>query len=168
MKISQISISSPFLKNPGTRILSIIWSRDNYPLNGQSRTSIASLPRFGSSSKKNHISLSTVLTCLVGDVYQKRKKEVCSISAMSLHAEATSIPTKSRRKSYKVGFTGPLCSKTPSSFASHVQTVKTGKILRRYMIPLNPILEFENFDVWDIDFMGPFSNSFGNQFILIA
>ena len=36
------------------------------------------------------------------------------------------------------------------------------------MMPLNPILEVEIFDVWGIDFMRPFSNSFGNQFILIA
>ena len=32
---------------------------------------------------------------------------------------------------------------------------------------LNPILEVEIFDVWGIDFMGPFPNSFGNQFILV-
>jgi len=33
---------------------------------------------------------------------------------------------------------------------------------------LNPILEVEIFDIWGIDFMGPFPNSFGNQFILVA
>ena len=36
------------------------------------------------------------------------------------------------------------------------------------MMPLNPILEIELFDVWGIDFMGPFPNSFGNQYILVA
>ena len=35
-------------------------------------------------------------------------------------------------------------------------------------MPLNPILEVEIFDVWGIDFMGPFPSSFGNQFILVA
>ena len=35
-------------------------------------------------------------------------------------------------------------------------------------MPLNPILEVEIFDVWGIDFMGPFPNSFGNQFILVV
>ena len=35
-------------------------------------------------------------------------------------------------------------------------------------MPLNPILEVKIFDVWGIDFMGPFPNSFGNQFILVA
>ena len=36
------------------------------------------------------------------------------------------------------------------------------------MMPLNPILEIELFDVWGIDFMGPVPNSFGNQYILVA
>ena len=33
--------------------------------------------------------------------------------------------------------------------------------------PLNLILEIELFDVWGIEFMGPFPNSFGNQYILV-
>ena len=36
------------------------------------------------------------------------------------------------------------------------------------MMPLNPILTIEIFDVWGIDFMGPFPNSFGNLYILLA
>jgi len=36
------------------------------------------------------------------------------------------------------------------------------------MMSLNPILEIEHFDIWGIDFMGPFSNSFGKQYILVA
>ena len=35
-------------------------------------------------------------------------------------------------------------------------------------MPLAPILEVEIFDLWGIDFMGPFPISFGNQFILVA
>ena len=38
----------------------------------------------------------------------------------------------------------------------------TGRISRRDMMPLNPILEVEIFYVWGIDFMGPFLSSFGN------
>ena len=88
---------------------------------------------------------------------------------MNLHAEDTSVPVRPQKKFYKVGFTDPLYSKTHSTFASHVQiSQKIGKISRRDMMPLNPILEVEIFDVWGIDFMGPFPNSFGNQFILVA
>jgi len=35
-------------------------------------------------------------------------------------------------------------------------------------MPLNNILEVEIFDVWGVDFMGPFPSSFGNQYILVA
>jgi len=35
-------------------------------------------------------------------------------------------------------------------------------------MPLNPILEVEIFDVLGIDFMGPFSSSFGNHYVLVA
>jgi hypothetical protein len=36
------------------------------------------------------------------------------------------------------------------------------------MMPLNPILMVELFDVWGIDFMGPFPNSYGYLYILVA
>ena len=32
----------------------------------------------------------------------------------------------------------------------------------------NPMLEVELFDVWGIDFMGPFLPSFGKNYILVA
>ncbi|XP_061351939.1 uncharacterized protein LOC133296908 [Gastrolobium bilobum] len=35
-------------------------------------------------------------------------------------------------------------------------------------MPLNNILEVEIFDVWGIDFMGPFPPSYGNKYILVA
>jgi hypothetical protein len=45
---------------------------------------------------------------------------------------------------------------------------KLGSISRWNMMPLNPILIVEIFDVWGIDFMGPFPNSFGYLYILVA
>ena len=42
-----------------------------------------------------------------------------------------------------------------------------GWIFKRNMMPLNLILEVELFDVWGIDFMSPFPNSFGHQYILL-
>ena len=35
-------------------------------------------------------------------------------------------------------------------------------------MPQKGILEVEIFDVWGIDFMGPFPSSFGNNYILVA
>jgi hypothetical protein len=36
------------------------------------------------------------------------------------------------------------------------------------MMPLNLILIVEIFDLWGIDFLGPFPNSFGYPYILVA
>ena len=44
----------------------------------------------------------------------------------------------------------------------------TGNISRRDEMPQKGILEVEIFDVWGIDFMGPFPPSFGNKYILVA
>ncbi|CAM8877400.1 unnamed protein product [Rhodiola kirilowii] len=35
-------------------------------------------------------------------------------------------------------------------------------------MPQQGLLEVEIFDVWGIDYMGPFPSSFGNQYILVA
>lgn len=42
-----------------------------------------------------------------------------------------------------------------------------GNLSARNQIPLTPFLVVELFDVWGIDFMWPFSNSFGNTYILL-
>nr|GFA96028.1 reverse transcriptase domain-containing protein [Tanacetum cinerariifolium] len=43
-----------------------------------------------------------------------------------------------------------------------------GKILQKDELPQNSIQICENFDVWGIDFMGPFPSSKGNKYILVA
>jgi len=43
-----------------------------------------------------------------------------------------------------------------------------GRISKPNIMSLNPILQVELFDVWGIDFMGPFPNSFRHQYILLA
>ncbi|XP_038978496.1 uncharacterized protein LOC120108837 [Phoenix dactylifera] len=45
---------------------------------------------------------------------------------------------------------------------------KTGNISQRIEMPQTPILYCEIFDVWGIDFMGPFPISFGCVYILLA
>jgi len=45
---------------------------------------------------------------------------------------------------------------------------RTGNISRRHEMPMNPIQEVEVFDVWGIDFMGPFVSSYSNKYILVA
>jgi len=36
------------------------------------------------------------------------------------------------------------------------------------MMPLNPSSEVDFFNVWGVNFMGPFPSSFNNQYILVA
>ncbi|KAK8670040.1 hypothetical protein V6N13_104806 [Hibiscus sabdariffa] len=45
---------------------------------------------------------------------------------------------------------------------------RTGNISKRNEMPLQNILEVELFDVWGIDFMGPFPSSFGKLYILLV
>ncbi|KAH9792219.1 hypothetical protein KPL71_004032 [Citrus sinensis] len=52
--------------------------------------------------------------------------------------------------------------------AKVMQCQRIGNITSRHEMPLTNILEVEVFDVWGIDFMGPFPLSFGNLYILVA
>jgi transposase InsO family protein len=45
---------------------------------------------------------------------------------------------------------------------------RTGNINKRHEMPQHYMLEVEPFDVWGVDFMGPFPPSFGHQYILVA
>ena len=45
---------------------------------------------------------------------------------------------------------------------------RMGSISKRDEPPLQPILEVELFDIWGMDFMGPFSSSFSNLYILLV
>ncbi|XP_058758788.1 uncharacterized protein LOC131632039 [Vicia villosa] len=63
----------------------------------------------------------------------------------------------------------------PSLFKDSQEMVKecdkcqrTGNISKRNQMPQNFMLEVELFDVWGIDFMGPFPPSFGKNYILVA
>ncbi|PIN17864.1 DNA-directed DNA polymerase [Handroanthus impetiginosus] len=67
------------------------------------------------------------------------------------------------------GFFWPNLFKDAHSFVANCDRCqRTGNISRRHEMPLNTILEVELFDVWSIDFMGPFVPSFGNMYILVA
>ncbi|KAL5555324.1 hypothetical protein UlMin_037560 [Ulmus minor] len=55
---------------------------------------------------------------------------------------------------------------TENQVADHLSRLEQNQ--ENSEMPLNNILEVELFDVWGIDFMGPFPSSFGNQYILVA
>ncbi|KAL5559991.1 hypothetical protein UlMin_036202 [Ulmus minor] len=76
---------------------------------------------------------------------------------------------KTAAKILQCGFYWPTLFKdTHVHCSSCDRCQRLGSISHRNMMPLNPILIVELFDVWGIDFMGPFPNSFGNLYILVA
>ncbi|CAL2256521.1 unnamed protein product [Prunus armeniaca] len=76
---------------------------------------------------------------------------------------------KTALKVLQSGFFWPTLFKDAFDFCSKCDRCqKMGSISRRNEMPLNNILVAELFDVWGIDFMGPFPSSFGYIYILVA
>ncbi|KAH9782166.1 hypothetical protein KPL71_008774 [Citrus sinensis] len=76
---------------------------------------------------------------------------------------------KTETKVLQCGFYWPTIFRDAYTFCSSCDRCqRMGSITRRNMMPLNPILVVEIFDVWGIDFMGPFPPSFGHQYILVG
>nr|GEX70800.1 reverse transcriptase domain-containing protein [Tanacetum cinerariifolium] len=67
------------------------------------------------------------------------------------------------------GFYWPTIYKDAFELVKHCDSCqRQGKILQRDEMPQNSIQVYEIFDVWGIDFMGPFPSSKGNKYILVA
>ncbi|RVW16846.1 Transposon Tf2-12 polyprotein [Vitis vinifera] len=74
---------------------------------------------------------------------------------------------KTAMKVIQSGFWWPSLFKDAHSMCKACDRCqRLGKLTRRNMMPLNPILIVDIFDVWGIDFMGPFPMSFGHSYIL--
>ena len=67
------------------------------------------------------------------------------------------------------GFYWPTLFKDAHQFVStYDKCQRMGSISKRDEPPLQPILEVELFDIWGMDFMGPFPSSFNNLYTLLA
>jgi hypothetical protein len=76
---------------------------------------------------------------------------------------------KTTAKILQCGFYWPTMFRDASGYCiSYERYQKLRSISKRNMMPLNPILVIEIFNVWGIDFVGPFPNSFGYLYILVA
>ncbi|KAG7528612.1 Ribonuclease H-like superfamily [Arabidopsis suecica] len=76
---------------------------------------------------------------------------------------------KTVSKILQAGFWWPIMFKDAQEFVSKCDSCqRKGNISRRNEMPQSPILEVEIFDVWGIDFMGPFPSSYGDKYILVA
>nr|GFA96047.1 DNA-directed DNA polymerase [Tanacetum cinerariifolium] len=73
------------------------------------------------------------------------------------------------KKIFDVGFFWPTIYKDAHEFVKNCDSCqRQGKISQRDEMPQNSIQTCEMFDVWGIDFMGPFTSSRGNKYILVA
>ncbi|GJS26572.1 reverse transcriptase domain-containing protein [Tanacetum coccineum] len=73
------------------------------------------------------------------------------------------------KKIFDSGFYWPTIYKDAHDFVTRCDICqRQGKILQRDEMPQNNIQVCEIFDIWGIDFMGPFPSSRGNKYILVA
>ncbi|GJR70296.1 reverse transcriptase domain-containing protein [Tanacetum coccineum] len=73
------------------------------------------------------------------------------------------------KKVFDAGFFWPTIYKDAHELVKNCDSCqRQGKILQRDEMPQNSIQVCEIFDVWGIDFMGPFPSSRGNKYILVA
>nr|GEY95941.1 reverse transcriptase domain-containing protein [Tanacetum cinerariifolium] len=73
------------------------------------------------------------------------------------------------KKVFDSGFFWPIIYKDAHELLKNCDSCqRQGKISQRHEMPQNSIQICKIFDVWGIDFMGPFPSSRGNKYILVA
>nr|GEU33875.1 reverse transcriptase domain-containing protein [Tanacetum cinerariifolium] len=78
-------------------------------------------------------------------------------------------PNYTAKKVFDSGFYWPIIYRDAHDLVKSCDTCqRQGKILQRDEMPQNSIQVCEIFDVWGIDFIGPFPSSRGNKYILVA
>ena len=76
---------------------------------------------------------------------------------------------KTATKVLQLVFYWPTLFKDVHAFISaYDRCQRMGNISRKYEGPLKGILKVDLFDVWGIDFIGPFPSSYNNKYILLA
>ncbi|GJZ10547.1 putative nucleotidyltransferase, ribonuclease H [Tanacetum coccineum] len=107
---------------------------------------------------------------------KRRKRCVARNEILEILAHCHSGPTRGHhsasitgRKVYESGFYWPSIFKDAKDYVMKCDACqKLGNISSRNEMPQNNIQACEVFDVWGLDFMGPFPESRGNKYILVA
>ncbi|XP_075507459.1 uncharacterized protein LOC142544284 [Primulina tabacum] len=108
--------------------------------------------------------------------FLKKGKDVDGVEAQEILEQCLSSPygghfgtSRTAAKVLQSGFLWPNLFKDRYTLVKSCDRCqRLGNISRRHELPLTNILEVELFDVWGIDFMGPFPHSFGNYYILLV
>ncbi|GJU52682.1 reverse transcriptase domain-containing protein [Tanacetum coccineum] len=78
-------------------------------------------------------------------------------------------PNYTAKKVFDSGFYWPTIYRDAQDMVTHCDACqRQGKISQKDEMPQNHIQNVEIYDVWGIDFMGPFPSSRGNRYILVA
>nr|GEX22096.1 hypothetical protein [Tanacetum cinerariifolium] len=92
----------------------------------------------------------------------ERMLKRCEDTKLALNSEESHFMVKK-------GFYWPTIYKDAFELVKHCDSCqRQGKISQREEMPQNSIQVCEIFDVWGIDFMGPFPSSKGNKYILVT
>jgi hypothetical protein len=103
----------------------------------------------------------------------KKAKTKSQLSSLFLSSRAPKMKEYSHPTSQRDGCPTSHASyiykalQTKRYVASCPECQRTGNISQRNSMPLKYNLQIDIFDVWGIDFMGPFKNSFGFEYILV-
>ncbi|GJV36086.1 reverse transcriptase domain-containing protein [Tanacetum coccineum] len=85
------------------------------------------------------------------------------------HGGIIMVQNLTAQKVFDAGFFWPTIYKDAHELVKNCDSCqRQGKISQRDEMPQNSIQVCEIFDVWGIDFMGPFPSSKGNKYILVA
>ncbi|GJV86603.1 reverse transcriptase domain-containing protein [Tanacetum coccineum] len=88
---------------------------------------------------------------------------------MTYWGSAAMVPITQQKKSLIQDSIGPPIYRMPITCVTRCDICqRQGKITQRDEMPQNSIQVCEIFDIWGIDFMGPFPSSRGNKYILVA
>lgn len=106
-----------------------------------------------------------VIRCYVPDVEVLSILEACHASHIGGHHAGDHTAQKVLQSGYYL----PTLFRDAYEFVrTYDQCQRQGSISKRNEMPISKIMEVELFDVWGIDFMGPFVNSYGSKDILVA
>ncbi|KAL4347969.1 hypothetical protein GQ457_17G008410 [Hibiscus cannabinus] len=118
---------------------------------------------------QNHDATLKSLETQVGQISQLLSNIRLEDSLAILKLLRVPLMNRTTAKVLQSGFYWPTLHKDAQLFCQQCDRCqRTGNISKRNEMPLQNILEVELFDVWGIDFMGPFPSSFGNLYILLA
>nr|GEY90540.1 reverse transcriptase domain-containing protein [Tanacetum cinerariifolium] len=114
---------------------------------------------------------------IVKDLYASCDPTVCARQKSSRHSRSLPQWTQgghhganlTAKKIFDAGFFWPTIYKDTHEFVRNYDSCqRKWKISQRDEMPQNSIQICEIFNVWGIDFMGPFPSSRGNKYILVA